>query len=69
MNRVNWPDYQWRLYRNDESIQWVNKVYEKLEGFKTFSALPTEAEYGMLFLHHHKDIKRQETQNQLYSEL
>ena len=69
MNRVNWPDYQWRLYRNDESIQWVNKVHEKLEGFKTFSTLPTEAEYGMLFLHHHKGIKRQETQNQLYSEL
>jgi len=35
MNRVNWPDYQWRLYRNDSSIKWINKVHEKLDGFKT----------------------------------
>ena len=26
MNRVNWPDYQWRLYRNDPSIKWINKI-------------------------------------------
>ncbi len=69
MNRVNWPDYQWRLYRNHSSIKWVNKVHERLEGFETFSTIPIEEEYGMLFLHHAKDIKRQEKQNQLYSEL
>ena len=69
MNRVNWPDYQWRLYRNHSSIQWVNKVHERLEGFETFSTIPIEEEYGMLFLHHAKNIKRQEKQNQLYSEL
>ena len=69
MNRVNWPDYQWRLYRNDSSIKWINKVHEKLDGFKTFSAIPSGAEYGMLFLHHPKDIKRQEKQNDLYDKL
>ena len=69
MNRVNWPDYQWRIYRNDPSIKWVNKVHEKLDGFKTFSTIPSGAEYGMLFLHHPKDIQRQEKQNDLYDRL
>ena len=66
---VNWPDYQWRLYRNDPSIKWINKVHERLDGYKTFSTIPSGIEYGMLFLHHPKDIRRQEKQNQLYSEL
>ena len=22
---VNWPDYQWRIYKNDPTIKWVNK--------------------------------------------
>jgi len=69
MERVNWPDYQWRLYRNDPSIKWINKVHERLDGYKTFSTIPSGMEYGMLFLHHPKDIRRQEKQNQLYSEL
>jgi hypothetical protein len=69
MDRVNWPDYQWRLYRNDPTIKWVNKVHEKLEGFKTYSAIPSSEEYGMLYLHHPKNIERQEKQNQLYSTL
>jgi hypothetical protein len=69
MGRVNWPDYQWRLYRNNPSVKWVNKVHEKLDGFKTFSTLPLGAEYGMLFLHHPKNITRQEKQNELYNTL
>jgi hypothetical protein len=69
MNRVNWPDYQWRLYRNDPSIKWINKVHEKLDGYKTFSTLPTGMEYGMLFLHHPKNIIRQEKQNELYEKI
>lgn len=69
MNRVNWPDYQWRLYRNDPSIKWINKVHERLDGYKTFSSLPPEIEYGMLFLHHPKTIERQEKQNNFYNTL
>jgi hypothetical protein len=69
LNRVNWPDYQWRLYRNDPSIKWINKVHERLDGYKTFSTLPSEIEYGMLFLHHPKNIIRQEKQNQLYNNI
>ena len=34
---VNWPDYQWRVWKNTPTIKWVNKVHERLHGFKTFS--------------------------------
>ena len=29
---VNFPDYQWRIYKNDGTIEWKNKVHEVLEG-------------------------------------
>ena len=64
--RVNWPDLQWRLYRKDKRIYWVNKVHEKLEGYKSIAALPGNYSLGKLFLYHIKNIEKQEKQNQLY---
>jgi hypothetical protein len=61
---INWPDLQSRIYRNLESIQWENKVHEKIVGFKTVAVLPT----GFNLLHV-KDIERQERQNNYYSTL
>lgn len=66
---VNWPDYQWRIYRKDESIFWKNKVHEVLEGFKTFSALPSDDRVRNLHLLHVKEIERQEKQNNFYTSL
>ena len=63
---VNWPDYQWRIWKNKPEIKWKNKVHEVLEGYKTYAALP--ANEG-LALYHPKDIKRQEKQNEYYSTL
>ena len=63
---VNWPDYQWRIYRNDPSIKWVNKVHERLEGFRTYTTLPMEEDYS---LYHPKTIERQERQNNYYDTL
>lgn len=63
---VNWPDYQWRIYRNTSKIQWVNKVHERLEGFKTYTTLPMEEDYS---LYHPKTIDRQEKQNKYYDTL
>jgi hypothetical protein len=60
---VNWPDYQWRIWKNNPEIQWVNKVHERLDGFKTYTAMP-DVEYFALY--HPKTIERQEKQNQLY---
>ena len=63
---VNWPDYQWRIYKNSDDINWVNKVHEKLEGFKTYAPLP---QIESMALYHPKDIERQEKQNEYYDTL
>ena len=63
--RVNWPDYQTRICKNVPSIQWVGKVHERLEGWKTSSIFPAEFEDWALY--HPKDIQRQELQNSLYN--
>ena len=63
---INWPDYQWRIWKNKSEIKWVNKVHEKLEGFKTYATLPPMKD---LALYHAKEIKRQEKQNKYYSTL
>lgn len=63
---VNWPDYQWRIYRNTPEIKWINKVHERLDGFKTFATLGDD---GYYFLEHPKTIERQERQNSYYDTL
>ena len=63
---INFPDYQWRIYKNIPSIVWINKVHEKLDGFKQFTYLPEVEEYC---LYHPKDIERQEKQNNYYNTL
>jgi len=63
---IQWPDHQWRIYKNTPDIRWKNKVHEVLDGFKTYSALPEIEEYA---LYHPKTIERQEQQNNLYSRL
>jgi len=63
---VNWPDYQWRIWKNKPEIKWKNKVHEVLDGYKTYSTLPTEPEFS---LKHPKGIERQEKQNAFYDTL
>ncbi len=63
---VNFPDYQWRIWKNSKKIRWINKVHERLDGFGEYSLFPQMEEYCLF---HPKDIKRQEKQNQFYSTL
>ena len=63
---VNWPDYQWRIWKNKPEIKWVNKVHERLDGFKQYTAMP-DVEYFALY--HPKTIERQEKQNNYYDTL
>jgi len=63
---VNWPDYQWRIYKNTPDIKWKNKVHEVIEGYKTMAQLPA---YEDLALYHPKTIQRQEKQNSYYNTL
>ena len=65
-DRVNWPDYQWRIWKNKPEIKWVNKVHERLEGFKTYAPIPALHD---LALQHPKTIDRQEKQNAYYDTL
>jgi len=60
---INFPDYQTRLYRRTSEIQWQGKVHERIVGYNTLSVLPQDEEYC---LYHHKQIARQEKQNELY---
>jgi len=64
--RVNWPDYQWRIWKNKPEIKWINKIHERLEGFKTYASLPDDESYALF---HPKTIERQEKQNNYYSTL
>ena len=63
---INFPDYQWRIYKNSPNIKWKNKVHEVIEGYKTMAQLPA---YEDLSLYHPKTIERQEKQNNYYNTL
>ena len=63
---VQFPDYQWRIFKNTPSIIWKNKVHEVLDGYKTYAFLPEFEEYS---LYHYKHISRQESQNNFYNKL
>lgn len=64
--RINWPDFQTRIYKNKDHIVWQNKVHERLSGFTSYSALPEEDEYCLF---HTKTIERQEKQNDFYNKI
>ena len=68
-NRINWPDYQWRVWKNIPEIKWINKVHERLDGFKTFAPLPLDSGFEECYLEHPKTISRQEKQNDFYTKL
>jgi len=62
--RVNFPDYQWRIWKNKPEIKWINKVHERLDGFGLYTSLPS---IDSCCLYHPKTIERQEKQNQFYN--
>lgn len=64
---VNWPDYQWRIFKNVPKIKWKDKVHESITGFTQYSYLPADTEAFCLY--HPKTIKKQEKQNDYYNTL
>jgi hypothetical protein len=64
--RINWPDYQFRLCKNKPEIKWEGKVHERLNGYKNITQLPAES---ILALQHYKTIQKQEKQNNYYNTL
>ena len=63
---IQFPDYQWRIFRNTPDIKWKNKLHEVLDGHKTYAYLPEFEEYS---LYHYKHISKQESQNNFYSKI
>ena len=61
---VNYPDFQTRICANKKEITWINKVHERLAGWKTIANLPKGYE-----LMHPKTIDRQEKQNAFYEKI
>jgi glycosyltransferase involved in cell wall biosynthesis len=61
---VNYPDYQTRICANKSEINWINKVHERLSGWKTIANLPSG--YDLV---HPKTIERQEKQNKFYGQI
>lgn len=63
---INWPDYQWRIWKNKPEIKWINKVHERLDGFLSYASIPADES---LALQHPKTIERQIKQNNFYDGL
>lgn len=62
--RINFPDVQYRIFKNNKVIKWKNKVHEVLDGFTQYATLPQN-----YYLIHNKTIERQEIQNEFYSRI
>lgn len=63
---INFPDRQFRLYKNTNEIKWEGKVHEKLVGYKNFHNLN---DHDSLCIRHFKQIDKQIRQNKLYEEI
>ena len=62
---VNYPDYQARVFRKNDTIRWRRPLHEVITGCKTYAHLPPQEE---LSLYHPKTIEKQEKQNMFYME-
>jgi glycosyltransferase involved in cell wall biosynthesis len=63
--RVNFPDYQGRIYKNaPERIKWERRLHEKIEGHKKYAYLPAAEEFALL---HVKTIEKQVETNLRYN--
>ena len=61
--RINFPDRQFRIFKNNGKIFWKNAVHEVLDGWRIVSNLPES-----LFLIHPKSIDKQMSQNEFYAQ-
>lgn len=63
---VNFPDWQGRIYKRNENIQWQGKVHERIVGHKKYANFPAERNYSII---HPKPIVKQERQNEMYDKI
>lgn len=61
---VNFPDYQFRLFKNIERLKWERPLHEKIEGARITTRLPAEYDWS---LKHNKTIEKQVETNLRYN--
>lgn len=78
LQRINFPDWQGRVYKRKEGIQWQQKVHERIVGYKKFLKLDhvssqvwndLEDEKYIFTIKHHKNFEKQKSQNSLYERI
>lgn len=62
--RINYPDAQARIFKNNGVIKWQNKVHEIIVGHKSYVVLPEN-----YFILHKKSLEKQISQNNFYNTL
>ena len=64
---VNWPDYQWRIFKRDyPRISFTRRLHEKIEGYETHVVLPMDEEWA---IYHDKTIETQIKTNLRYNQM
>ena len=61
---VNYPDYQFRLFKNLPHLKWERPLHEKVEGALITSKIPAEYELSII---HNKTIEKQVQTNIRYN--
>jgi|SaaInlV_100m_DNA_2_1039680.scaffolds.fasta_scaffold21611_2 glycosyltransferase involved in cell wall biosynthesis len=64
-NRINYPDYQGRLFKNSDDIRWTRPVHEIISGHETQRVFPINAGVDIL---HTRHMSRQIQSNAYYDE-
>lgn len=63
---INFPDYQGRIYKNEDYLRWEGKVHERITGYYKPYKLPESLEVS---ISHIKTIDKQRYQNNFYDKL
>jgi glycosyltransferase involved in cell wall biosynthesis len=66
IGRINFPDYQMRIYKNVPGLKWEGLLHSRMSGAKGIATFPTDDLYCII---HHKKIERQREQNDLYDRI
>jgi len=61
---INWPDFQSRIYKNNENIRWTKALHEVIIGANIATDLPLDVNLAII---HDKTIERQNAQNEFYN--
>jgi hypothetical protein len=62
--RINYPDYQGRLFKNKESLKWKRHLHEQIKGYENFCKVPLNQELDII---HKKHISTQIKSFERYS--